>query len=104
MSKIVATDRPFLTDVDGTDAMVKDTQVLKDNVVRFATAALPEILRKCIFIATNSKNEKSVIEAAKFIKSVSDGQVSGKAIEAATKKYSNEQIAEVLSDSADSED
>lgn len=41
MTKIVATDKPLLADVDGSDAMLKDTQVLKDNVVRFATAALP---------------------------------------------------------------
>jgi len=76
---------------------------MKDKVIRFANAAMPEVLRKALFIVQNSKNEKSVIEAAKLIKLIADDKVTGKLINDSVKKYSNEQIAEVLSGEADSD-
>lgn len=95
--KIVAVDKPFLQDFDGSDAMLQSADDMKDRCVTFASQAMPEVLRKMLFIVQNSKNEKAVIEASKVIKLISDGQVKGKPVINAVKKYSNEDLAEVLS-------
>lgn len=103
-NKIVATDRPFLEDFSGDDALNQSTEQLKDRVTHFANASMPEVLRKALYILQHSKNQKSVLQAAKLIKLIADGQIKGKSINAAVKKYSNEQIEKVLDGHADSED
>lgn len=104
MSKIVKTDDSFLQDFQGGDALSHNTDDLKDKVTRFANAAMPQVLRKALFIVQNSKNEKSVIEAAKLIKLIADGTVKGKLVDGMVKKLSNEDIVSKLDGYADEAD
>lgn len=56
----------------------------------FANAALPTALRKALHIVTTSKNSKDILEAAKFIKLIADGDaVPYKTINAVAKKLSD---------------
>lgn len=89
-------DRPVLVDLDGNDALSQSQDEIKYQVQRFATAALPALFQKALFVALKSKNEKNVLEAIKLIKTFSDGEFKEKAIEGQAKKLSDDEILKKL--------
>lgn len=95
-NKLIPVDQPFLTDFDGSDALAKNQEEMKDKVVHFATASMPEVLMRALKIINESKNERNVLEAMKLVTQISNGVVKGKSIEGAVRKFSNDNLDEVL--------
>lgn len=85
-----------LLDFDGNAALNRAPEDLKQEVQTYAIASLPEIMRKMVFIVMNSKSNKDIIEAAKFVKSIADGEIKAKSINEMAKKWSDEELGEVL--------
>lgn len=95
-TSIVLVDEAYLKDFDGGDAMVLPQDEIKAKVQHVATASLPTLLERAINIVKNSDSEKSVIEAMKFIRSLSEGEVKTKQIEGLAKKLTDEQLLNAL--------
>lgn len=93
---IVLVDEVYLKDFDGTDATLQSQDDIKAKAQSIATAALPTIVGRAIEIVKASKNERNVIEAMKFLKTLSDGEVKAKQIEGAVKKFSNDELLNAL--------
>jgi len=95
--QMVAVDKPLLTGFDGGNAMLQSPEDNRQQAQSFALAALPMALRLAVFMLQHSKNEKTQLEAMKFIKTVADGEIKPKDISRAVKSYTDEELAEVLS-------
>lgn len=92
VEQIVAVDRPSLTDLDGNDALLVAPPEIRAQVHRAAIASMPLVYRTALAILTKSKNEKMVIEAMKFLRELSEGEISAKSIDAAVKTLTDEEI------------
>lgn len=92
-----------LYDLDGNDALLQAPEDVRDHVKKFAIATLPKLYVKALALVENGKNEKTVLEAMKFIKSLADGEVKGKQINAFA-KVSDKDITDILSSSGDIQD
>lgn len=93
---MVLVDEAYLKDFDGGDAMVLPQDDIKAKVQHVATASLPTLLERAIKIVKTSQSEKSVIEAMKFIKTLSEGEVKAKQVEGIAKKLTDEQLLNTL--------
>lgn len=86
-------DRPVLTDFDGNDATQNDPVDLKRRVQEMANAMLPTALRVAHNMLQKAQSPKDKIEAAKFIKSLAEGNITkNKIVDGFVKKMSNDDL------------
>jgi hypothetical protein len=95
-NSIVLVDESYLKDFDGSDAMALPQDEIKAKVQHVATASLPTLLERAIQIVKTSDSEKSVIEAMKFIRSLSEGETKAKQVEGMARKLTDEQLLNTL--------
>jgi len=94
---VIAVDKPFLTDLNGNDAMLQSPAVIRQQVQNAALASLPEIYLRAMKFVKESKNEKTVLEAMKFIHQLGAGEIKAKHVESVAKQLSDAEILEKLS-------
>jgi hypothetical protein len=95
-NSIVLVDEAYLKDFDGGDALILPQDEVKAKVQHVATASLPTLLDRAIQIVKCSPSEKTVIEAMKFIKSLSEGETKAKQVEGLAKKLTDDQLLKEL--------
>lgn len=96
---------PLATDFSGSDAMSRNPAQLKQEVTEFAIRVMPEVLRKCALIVQTSKSNKDIIEAAKFIKLVADGQLpKSKTVNGIVKRMNDADLSADLEGQIENED
>lgn len=95
-NQVVLVDEAYLKDFDGADALVVSQDELKAKAQQVATASLPTLIARAVQIVKNSKNDLAVINAMKFIKSISDGEVRGKQVDGMAKKLSDTDLLNTL--------
>lgn len=101
---VVQTDRPTLIDLNGNDALLLSSPELRTQVQRAAIATMPVVYTRTLHIIRTSKNEKCVLEAMKFMKDLSEGEISAKNIDAAVRSMTDEEILSKLEGKFDQDD
>lgn len=93
---VVIDNEVHLLDLNGDDPFLKSEQELLAQVQRHSVASLPFLYSRAMGICKYSKNEKSVLEAMKFIKSLADGKHTEKHVDSIAKKMTNDELEKEL--------
>lgn len=95
---LVARDREdtILLDIEGRPALEQSPVEIQRQVHRYAVAAMPELFRKSMVLIRTSKNEKTVVEAMKFVQSLAQGRISDKAVKSIAAKLTDGEIEKEL--------
>jgi hypothetical protein len=94
---VITENRAYLTDMEGNDALMASSEDTKIQVQRYASASLPLLFRKAVYIIENDESSRNVIEAMKFVKTLADGDTQAKSVESFAKRVSDKDLVEALS-------